>query len=51
MINKILKFADDTKIVRKEGSEVKVLQTDLKRCFYGVKIQDWQMLLICIVLE
>jgi len=38
VINKILKFADDTKIVSKVGSEdeVRVLQSDLNKMFYKV---------------
>ena len=44
MINKLLKFADDTKIVRKVGTaeDVKVLQDDLHKLFQWSK--DWQML-------
>lgn len=44
VINKILKFADDTKIVAKVATDaqIKVLQSDLCRMFQWS--QDWQML-------
>jgi len=44
VINKILKFADDTKIVAKVATDeqIKVLQSDLYRMFQWS--QDWQML-------
>jgi len=44
MTNKLLKFADDTKIVSKVGTaeDVKVLQDDLHKLFQW--FQDWQML-------
>ena len=44
VINKLLKFADDTKIVSKVGTaeDVKVLQDDLHKLFQWSK--DWQML-------
>jgi len=45
VVNKILKFADDTKIVSKVASEdqIKILQSDLHKMFNWW--QDWQMLL------
>ena len=44
VINKLLKFADDTKIVSKVGTanDVKVLQHDLHKLFQRSK--NWQML-------
>jgi len=44
VINKLLKFADDTNIVSKVGTaeDVKVLQDDLHKLFQWSK--DWQML-------
>jgi len=44
VINKLLKFADDTKIVSKVGTaeDVKVLQDDFYKLFQWSK--DWQML-------
>ena len=44
VVNKILKFADDTKIVSKVASEyqIKILQSDLHKMFNWS--QDWQML-------
>ena len=44
VINKLLKFADDTKIVSIVGTveDVKVLQDDLHKLFQWSK--DWQML-------
>ena len=44
VVNKILKFADDTRIVSKVASEdqIKVLQSDLHKMFNWS--QDWQML-------
>ena len=44
VVNKILKFADDTKIVSKVASEdqIKILQSDLHKMFSWS--QDWQML-------
>jgi len=44
VINKLLKFADDTKIVSKVGTteDVKVLQDDLHKLFQWSK--DWKML-------
>jgi len=44
VVNKILKFADETKIVSKVASEdqIKILQSDLHKMFNW--LQDWQML-------
>jgi len=44
VVNKILKFADDTKIVNKVASEdqIKILQSDLHKMFNWS--HDWQML-------
>jgi len=44
VVNKILKFADGTKIVSKVASEdqIIILQSDLHRMFNW--LQDWQML-------
>jgi len=41
VVNKILKFADDTKIVSKVASEgqIKILQSDLHNMFNW--LQDW----------
>jgi len=44
VVNKIVKFADDTKIVSEVASEdqIKILQSDLHKMFHWS--QDWQML-------
>ena len=46
VVNKILKFADDTKIVKKVASEyqIKILQSDLHKMFSWS--QDWHMRLL-----
>jgi len=45
VINKLLEFADDTKIVSKVGTaeDVKILHDDLHKLFQWSK--DWQMIL------
>ena len=46
VVNKILNFADDTKIVSKVASEdqIKILQSDLQLHKMFNWSQDWQML-------